>query len=118
MIDPYPHEDWSPPPDWDNLVICPTCAEHVFRPDEGEEGAHLQPCPKCGYTLMLITVEQEDDGQVQVRADWNQGEGARLLLEDVAKAISLADDFLSVEEAEEERIDRELLEMRQQRKAN
>jgi hypothetical protein len=101
--------------DVDEIVVCPTCTKHVARPDEGDEEAHLQPCSNCGYTLILVTVVLDDDGQVQVRTDWTQGEGARLLMEDAAKAISLADDFLSQEEAEEERIDAALLDMRRER---
>jgi hypothetical protein len=101
--------------DWDELVICPTC-KRVERPDEDEEDAHDQPCPTCGYTQMLLSCELWDDGRVQVGARWDQGQGPRLLLEDVGAAISLADDFLTTEEAEEERIDDAMLTMRLARK--
>lgn len=100
--------------DWDELVICPTCGQ-VARPDEDDEHAHEQPCPECGYTQVLFGQEVHDDGRVDVHVRWDQGEGARLLLPDVEKAIGIANDFLFAEEAEEDRIDQAMLEMRQER---
>jgi hypothetical protein len=101
--------------DLDQLVICPTC-KRVERPEEHDEDPHDQPCPVCGYTQMLFGVELWDDGRVQVSARWDQGEGPRLLLDDVGTAVAIADDFLSREEAEEERIDDAMLSMRLARK--
>jgi predicted nucleic acid-binding Zn-ribbon protein len=100
--------------DWDALVACPTCG-HVFRPDEDDEDAHLQPCPNCGWTLMLVSVEIWDDGDHQVSVRWNKGEGAPLFLEDATKAISLAEKFWDREEAEEDRIEDALTQMRHER---
>jgi hypothetical protein len=97
--------------DWDELVVCPTC-KRIARPDEDEEDAHEQPCSNCGYTQMLIGIELHDDGRVDVSARWNQGEGPRLLLSDVERAVALADEFLTNEEAEDERIDDAMIEMR------
>ncbi len=100
--------------DWDAVVACPTC-KHVFRPaEEVEEDAHLQPCAKCGYALMQVSVEVDDMGK-EVRIRWDEGEGAPLFMEDAAKAIALAEDFLNGEEAEEERIETALTEMRRER---
>ncbi|MBS0550726.1 MAG: hypothetical protein JSR24_23465 [Proteobacteria bacterium] len=99
-------------PDWDAVIACPTC-RHTFRDDD--EDGHLQPCPKCGYTLMLVTVEMEDDGDHQITVRWNRGEGAPLFMDDAAKVIGLAEEFWNVEEAEEERIEDALTEMRRER---
>jgi hypothetical protein len=100
--------------DWDAVVACPTC-KHVFRPPEDqEEDAHLQPCPSCGYALMLVAVEVDDMGK-EVRIRWDEGEGAPLFMEDASKAITLAEDFLNREEAEEERIESALTDMRRER---
>lgn len=98
--------------DWDAVVACPTC-KRVFRPDEDEEDTHLQPC-ECGYALMEVTVEVDDMGK-EVRIRWDEGEGAPLFMEDATKAITLAEDFLNKEEAEESRIEDALTDMRRER---
>lgn len=101
--------------DWDAVVACATC-KHVFRPpEEQEEDAHLQPCPKCGYALMQVSVEVDDDMGKEIRLRWDEGEGAPLFMADAARAISLAEEFLNLEEAEEERIEDALTEMRRER---
>ncbi|HYH52634.1 MAG TPA: hypothetical protein VD761_00740 [Solirubrobacterales bacterium] len=103
--------------DWDAVVACPTC-RHVFRPpEEQEEDAHLQPCPECGYALMLVVVEldDEDDRGKEIRVRWDEGEGAPLFMADAARAITLAEEFWNQEEAEEERIETVLTEMRRER---
>jgi hypothetical protein len=111
--------DWAsdegvPPADaeYDELVICPTC-KRVARPDD--EDAHLQPCPNCGFTQLLLTLELYEDGDREVRARWNPGEGALLFMDDVRRAAGLADEFWDREEAEEERIDSAITQMRLER---
>ncbi len=100
--------------DWDSLVACPTC-RHVFCPPDEDEEAHNQPCPECGWTLVLVSVEVWDDGDHRVSVRWNKGEGAPLYMEDAAKAIVLAEEFWNKEEAEEERIEDALTAMRRER---
>lgn len=100
--------------DWDAVVACPTC-KHVFRPaEEVEEDAHLQPCPSCGYALMQVSVEVDDMGK-EVRIRWDEGEGAPLFMDDAIKALTVAEDFLNKEDAEEERIESALTDMRRER---
>lgn len=108
--------DWAgdTTPEWDELVVCPTC-KRVARPDEDVENEHEQPCPECGFTQLALAVEQDDDGRWEVRARWNTGEGAQLFLADVQRAISLASEFWDREEAEEERIDDAITQMRLER---
>jgi hypothetical protein len=102
--------------EYDEVVVCPTC-KRVARPDEGAEDPHLQPCPTpdCGYTQLLLTVTTDDEGRWDVAARWNPGEGAQLFLGDVQLAIGLAVEFWDGEEAEEERIDTAITQMRLQR---
>lgn len=100
--------------EYDELVICPTC-KHVARPDDDTEDAHLQPCPGCGFTQLLLTVTNDDEGRWDVAARWNPGEGAQLFLADVQKAIHLAEAFWDREDAEEERIDTAITQMRLER---
>lgn len=104
--------------DWDAVIACPTCTQ-VFRPpEEREEDAHLQPCPNCGYALMQVVVEvdaEDDDLGKEIRVRWDEGEGAPLFMEDAAQAIALAEEFWDKEEAEEERIENALTEMRRER---
>lgn len=99
---------------WDELVVCPTC-KHVARPDDDAEDAHEQPCPRCGFTQLAIVTEERGDGSFEVRARWNPGEGAQLFLHDVSLAARLADEFIAKEDAEEERIDTAITQMRLQR---
>lgn len=101
--------------EYDEFVVCPTCREHIARPDDGVEDAHLQPCPVCGFALMLVGMEWGEDGDREVSARWNVGEGAQLYLEDVQKALRRVTEFVRAEEAEHERIEQSLDEIRHER---
>jgi hypothetical protein len=101
--------------DRNSVVVCPT-SKHVFRPDEEDEDAHLQPCPECGYCLMVVTVDETDDGlDNEIRVAWDEGEGAPLFMQDAARAIRLANKFWHDEGEQEERIQDALTEMRKER---
>jgi len=100
--------------DWDHFAVCPTC-RHIERLDEADEDGHLQPCPGCGFTLMLVRYEVWDEGDREVTIRWNAGEGAQLYLDDAEKAVARVDEFVATEEAEEERIDTALDVIRRER---
>lgn len=108
--------DWADDttPEWDEVVVCPTC-KHVVRPDEHEENAHEQPCPECGFTQLLLAVEEDEDGEWRITARWNPGEGAQLFIADVQIAITAATEFWDREETEEQRIDDAITQMRLER---
>jgi hypothetical protein len=102
--------------EYDEFVVCPTCG-YIKRPDEGVEDAHLQPCPgeRCGFALMLVCMEWCEDGDCEVSARWNAGEGAQLYLEDLQKALRHVTEFVRNEEAEGERIESSLDAIRRER---
>lgn len=101
---------------WEELVVCPTC-DHVIEPDEDEEDLHLQPCPKCGYTLTGVRLSVDDDGRAEVAIHWHQGEGPQLFVGDATQALSTAERFWAERDAEEERIGDAMTEMRMERRA-
>ena len=98
------------------FVVCPTC-RHVERVEDEfvDNPPHEQPCEACGWALMLVGIEISDDDEREVSLAWNVGEGAQLYLDDAAKAIDRLDEFLAVEEAEDDRIESALDDMRRER---
>lgn len=100
--------------DW--FVVCPTC-RHIERVEDefADHPPHEQPCPSCGFALMLVGIEVSDDDEREVTLRWNVGEGAQLYLDDASKAVSRVEEYVEDEEAEDERIEGALDTIRRER---
>lgn len=119
MTDPATDMDWIEylgADEWEELVVCPTC-DHIIEPDEGDEDLHLQPCLECGYTLTRVRLSQDDDGRVELSIRWQEGEGPQLFVADGTQALTLAQEFWARRDAEQERINDAMTEMRLERRA-
>jgi hypothetical protein len=100
-------------PDIDRFVVCPTCRFiEVIEDDEGDR--HRRPCPECGWTLMLVEFVIED-GECEFSAVWDDGDGAPLYLPDLAKAITIVNEFLKETTEQDERREERLTAMRLER---
>jgi hypothetical protein len=119
VTDPTADADWVEylgADAWEELVVCPTC-DHVIEPDEEDEDLHLQPCLRCGFTLIRVRLSRDEDDNAELSIRWQDGEGPQLFVADATQALTTAQKFWAKRDAEDERIDEAMNEIRLERRA-